>query len=162
MSAAGIYCRKVLTRKTMKNQWFCLFFDEKSWFGEVLSQQKLDSERFLPLYLLSWRRNIISDIINTFLRFPENIIKIQSRFFRESDISPQYRYFPVHKQVSIGFPIITVQAPQTTKFRHNREKNVIGNSIQKNQNFQKFYKHQKWCPWARRTCRSDHTAPQVR
>ena len=81
MSAAGIYCRKVLTRKTMKKQWFCLFFDEKSWFGEVFSQQNLDSERFLPLYLLSWRRNIISDIINTFLRFPENIIQFHPWFF---------------------------------------------------------------------------------
>ena len=28
-SAAAIYCREVLTRKTMKNQWFCLVFDEK-------------------------------------------------------------------------------------------------------------------------------------
>ena len=33
MSAAGIYCRKVLTRKTMKNQWFCLFFIKKSCFS---------------------------------------------------------------------------------------------------------------------------------
>ena len=29
MSAAGVYCREVPTRKTMKNQGFCLIFDEK-------------------------------------------------------------------------------------------------------------------------------------
>ena len=53
------------------------------WGG--FSQQKLDSERFLPLYLLSWRRNIISDIINIFCKLSRNIIIISRGIFCQSD-----------------------------------------------------------------------------
>ena len=56
----------------MKNQWFCLFFDDKSWCREGFSQQKVDSERNLPLYLLSWLRDIILYNKNEFLCFLEN------------------------------------------------------------------------------------------
>ena len=70
----------------------------------------------LPLYLLSWHRNIIYDHKNIKNNFLKYIIEIQSEIFRESDLSEQYLQFSGFESISIGFPIITTYRGFSQKF----------------------------------------------
>ena len=85
----------------------------------------------LPLYLLSWLRNIIYDHKNIKNNFTKYIIKIQSRFFHQSDFSEQYLQSPGFESISIGFPIITIYLGFSQNFDTFSKKNVIEYSSQK-------------------------------
>ena len=81
--------------------------------------------------MLSRRRNIVSDIINTFFIFSENIITFFPRNFHESEISEQHQQIAVNESISIGFPIIIAEAGFGSNFHQNMKNSVEKNSIQK-------------------------------
>ena len=81
--------------------------------------------RNLPLYLLSWPRNIIYDHKNGFLKILENIINFTSQDFHESEFSRQYCQIPSIMLVSIENPIISACTGHRADFRTIRENPVM-------------------------------------
>ena len=100
-----------------KNQGFWRFFESGG--------------RSLPLYLLSRRRNIVSDTINTFFIFSENIMAIFPRNFHESDIAEQHQQIAVNESIPIRFPIIIADAGFGSNFHQNMKNSVENFSIRK-------------------------------